>query len=161
MKNKVFLLVVLCFGSISLPIYSQGLFIETHDGIILSKQLESVNSLSFPNHNLVVENIDNTTHSFNLLSLKKIYFDASSVTVEEEQSLNANKPGLFPNPVSSYITITQLPAEAQEVQIYSAQGKQLITTQVSATQNQIQVEILNPGLYFLRIENQTLKFVKL
>ena len=161
MKHKFLLFTLLLVGSLFQQIHAQGIFFETVNGEILSKQIESVGSVTFPNHNLVVNNSDNTTNSFSLLSMKKIHFDASSVTIDEDSPVTQTGIAIYPNPANDIISLVNLTSTSQSAYIYSAQGKLLLETLVSSKSQHISLEAFPAGLYFLRIENQTIKFIKL
>lgn len=65
---------------------------------------------------------------------------------------------LFPNPVSDIIMINGLDeTQAQSFSIYNSFGQKLFGSEFI---NQIDVSVLTPGVYFLRIGNKYSKFVK-
>jgi len=161
MNYKFLLLIVLCFSLISIKLNSQNLLIETTDGELITEQLDSVQKLSFPDDKLLFSMRDNTTNSYSLTSIRKLYFDLSVGFDENEMSTMKNIPGIFPNPVFNYIEITNLTKNLTDVFIFSIQGDRLRHTQVSSRHNRIDVADLGKGIYFLRINNQTLKFIKL
>lgn len=65
---------------------------------------------------------------------------------------------IYPNPVKNQITVTGI-SKAQSFQIYSMDGKLIKTGKYSSDQT-IDVNILPKGIYFLKIDDQNLKFIK-
>lgn len=66
----------------------------------------------------------------------------------------------YPNPVSSQLTIEMDIAEEKEYRIYSTVGKLLISGTLNSKTNKIDLSSLPYNVYFLKINNQTMKFVK-
>ncbi|MGK0365559.1 MAG: polyhydroxybutyrate depolymerase [Saprospiraceae bacterium] len=72
---------------------------------------------------------------------------------------------LFPNPVSSKFTLSNLPAGTKQINVIDAFGKVLITqNSIEGTTQNINVESLSKGLYFVTTEGEKTrgiaKFVK-
>ncbi|MBF8455833.1 T9SS type A sorting domain-containing protein [Kaistella sp. G5-32] len=65
---------------------------------------------------------------------------------------------IYPNPVKNQITVTGI-SKAQSFEIYSMDGKLIKTGKYSSDQT-IDVNILPKGIYFLKIDDQDLKFIK-
>ncbi|MFH1049605.1 MAG: T9SS type A sorting domain-containing protein [bacterium] len=97
----------------------------------------------------------------------KPWFLASEVSVEE-LNLQDNIMRIYPNPASEYIEINivadgrqQTADGRQEIQIYNVLGECVITVeQTLSSVQRIDVTGLPPGVYFIRIGNQTKLFVK-
>ena len=66
----------------------------------------------------------------------------------------------YPNPVSSQLTVEMDIAEEKEYRIYSTVGKLLISGTLNSKTNKIDLSSLPNNVYFLKINNQTMKFVK-
>ena len=85
-------------------------------------------------------------------------------TVAKDTSLlavgNAEKETvkIYPNPVKDHLTVTGI-SKAQTFEIYSVEGK-LIKTGKYSSDKIIDVNALSKGIYFLKIDDQNLKFIK-
>ena len=65
---------------------------------------------------------------------------------------------IYPNPTSSVIHIDNIgDAKLQKVGLYDATGKMLVTEVIGATNTKqdLSLEHLPNGIYFLRLENET------
>ena len=75
-------------------------------------------------------------------------------------SSHQGKYKAYPNPVNSQLTIEMDIAEEKEYRIYSTVGKLLISGTLNSKTNKIDLSSLPYNVYFLKINNQTMKFVK-
>lgn len=78
-----------------------------------------------------------------------VWFNGTTTSVQEASPLA--QAGLYPNPVSSDVTITGLPETPVEVQIISSQGHVLQRCTVSEPSCTLPVSNLAPGMYGARI----------
>ena len=119
--------------------------------------------------------LDNTTNNQNFA--KTVGFPVASVqfnyeyqivqknsTVTKDTSIlavgNSEKEAIkiYPNPVKNQITVTGI-SKAQPFEIYNVEGK-LIKTGKYSSDKIIEVNTLPKGIYFLKIDDQNLKFIK-
>ena len=138
---------------------AQSVVVETQNGATVSQNLEAVRSITFPNHNMVVNKEDAGTNTYSLVTLKKVYFSPVSAVQEN----NAASPSLNPepNPAADFIRIPELPEGATPIAIFSAQGVKVLETTIYSPNDRIQIQTLQPGCYFIRVNGQAAKFVKL
>lgn len=66
---------------------------------------------------------------------------------------------VYPNPVSHYFMITSPKLMIDEVEMFNELGQLVKTQQLSQTNNEIDIESLASGTYYLRIYNEG-KFLK-
>ncbi len=71
---------------------------------------------------------------------------------------------IFPNPASDYLTIefeNKSFSKDHLISVYSASMKQILRFNSDAAENRISVPLgdLSPGLYFIQIDNESLKFI--
>jgi hypothetical protein len=85
----------------------------------------------------------------------KISADCPAVTTGILDSEIADLITIYPNPVTNILYINQK-KESQQCSIYNYLGIKVI----EQTGNKIDVSSLSSGIYFLQIENNTMKFVK-
>ena len=78
-----------------------------------------------------------------------VWFNGTTTSVEESPVFS--DVALYPNPVSTTVTIDDLPGTPVEIQIVTGQGQLLDTFSSSASSCSIPVEALAPGMYAVRI----------
>jgi|LSQX01.1.fsa_nt_gb hypothetical protein len=117
-----------------------------NDGFVFSHWSEGENTLSsnptysflMPNHNLtIVANFDEESSIYNDQKLDKT-------------------PHIYPNPANNKITISSL--NNREIEIFNIIGQKV--ENYTLHDNILDVSALKNGVYYLRIENIVLKFVK-
>lgn len=130
-------------------------------------------------YNLITLNADETETVYALSDLQKIVFENNAMTLKmktksdvtnvvsirfaEATGIENPKPDLsifvFPNPVKNVLTVSGA-HENGIINLYSLTGTllQSIPAQESATH--IDVSSLSPGIYLLRVEDKTVKFIK-
>jgi len=137
---------------------AQGIYVESSNGETVSINAGSVVYGNFPQNNLTFKLSDNTSKTFSLLEVKKIFFADNTGNVEVPSSDNSLI--VLPNPATSILQILNVSENPAQVFIYSLQGQMLFTTTVTPNANQVDVTNLKKGMYLLRMRNRTAKFVK-
>jgi hypothetical protein len=156
--NKFSVILITMTFLLPLSLLSQGYIVETFTGEKYPEFFSTTESIKFPNNNLFLDKTDSPTY-YNLISVKKIYFDATVNTTEVSEI--ANFISVYPNPASSVINLSNIKDESVVAKIYNIEGKLLQTKRVSAIDNKIDINDLLNGYYILRINGKTLKFIKL
>ena len=95
------------------------------------------------------------------------YSDVIKITFNEElntesiEVVDANATlALFPNPAKDYLTINDADdLHGSDLCIHSLTGS-LISKQTNWNGEKINVSHLNPGIYFIKLNSTTLKFIK-
>ena len=78
-----------------------------------------------------------------------------SITDSDKRSVN-----VYPNPVDNQITIETDFAHVKEFEIYSILGELKMRGKLSLGANTVHLSVLDPGIYILNIENQSIKLIK-
>lgn len=81
-------------------------------------------------------------------------------TTIAENVIEQKEIQVFPNPASESITIVMDVPESLDYYIYSATGAQVLSGMVDTNNKKIDISELNPGIYFLRLDSQTIKLIK-
>lgn len=101
--------------------------------------------------------------SYHLMPQCETISDTVCFTVTSLQTLrNASSILVYPNPVSDYVVVKGI-STTKNVSIVDAVGQVLslpVITISSSSEMQMNVTSLSSGLYFIRIENQSYRFVK-
>ena len=72
---------------------------------------------------------------------------------------------IFPNPVIDFLTINANENETSPYEIYNTVGKRISTNVLTGAATHVDVSLLPPGLYMLKIKgynipSRTIKFIK-
>jgi len=104
----------------------------------------------------IVDNQNNSTTIF-YEDIQKMYF-ASVMSIEEVE--NENQLLVYPNPAKDYIKIANASSEKSNIVIYSLDGKMLLQEE-KFNNEQIDISLLEKGIYVLKVNNRTFKFSKI
>lgn len=138
--------------------YAQNsMLIQLKSGSVLSYTLASTSKISFLNNNLLYTP-DNSSTAIDQIT--KITFGLTSGVNDVNE--NNVTLGVSPNPAHNYIVLSNLIIpENGKVSIYSATGVQVVLHQISSSTETVDVSFLPQGIYIVRVNNQTAKFIKL
>lgn len=119
--------------------------------------LNSIDKITFNSGSMVFNYLYSSPASYYISDISRITFDPyTSVKsiIEDVNTLSA-----YPNPVHSILFIKGLSDKETQASIYNLNGTIVLKSEI--TENGISLESLRPGLYILKINNQTLKFSKI
>lgn len=156
MRKLFFTLVLLVFALCGLNAQSYVLKIQMNDETEILWEAEQLRNIYFDNDStmIVVENGTDYTYSYNILKVKKIYFQSGE---------SLNEMGLeqmafvYPNPAKDNIRI--IGVKNQDVEIFSADGKLVMNVKYDG--KDVDISSLQQGLYLIKTNGQTLKFNKI
>lgn len=134
---------------------SLNLIVKNLDGTEKSVPLLSLNKITFQDTDMKLTYSDLTTELFALNSIRNMIFGAPTRDITKIAPVLT----VYPNPAKDFIFISNLSAE-QSLSIYSSSGALLKQLQVSEDQG-VDVRDLTRGFYFIKLNNRTIKFVKL
>ncbi len=86
----------------------------------------------------------------------RVYGGQHGLAIDENEAADAFV--VTPNPTSSYINFVA--EKTCESQIFDAMGREVMNFVVVEGQNRINVESLNSGVYFVKMNNNTVRFIK-
>lgn len=158
MKTKT-IFISLFFSLFFLHSFGQQLIIETNNELTIAEPITSIDKISFPKNNFEISRLDQTSRSLNLISIKKLYFDTTTAVNNIYELTNTLE--IYPNPASDFIRVINAPVNKTTFSIYSLQGIEVLHSSLSSSSAIIDISSLFSGVYFLRISNQTYKFIKL
>jgi len=156
-------LIILFFtGMGAIDCRAQNLVIQSVDGSENSKELSSVEKLTFSNNNLLLSYLGGTSDSYSLPTIRKIVFkQASSGSGGTLLNDDARKITVYPNPATDKISIKNAPEGAFILSVYHLDGAMVIRTQVKSGKDPVDVSALAKGIYLIKINNQASTFSKL
>lgn len=155
-KKLLLPIILICIGFPDA--WSQNLVIRQNNGTEITELLGSIRNLTFEDGNLLVNFSTGNTDAYNLGDVSKLYFN--TVTAIEQHEITANRVILFPNPANDRLTISNIPSDSQLIQVFSTDGRMVQELVVSATSETIDISGLKPGLYLVRSESWTSKFIR-
>lgn len=159
---------------------AQSMIVLMNDGVENKTQIGSIQHFSFLEGDLLLKLINGSMESFGVAEIRKIYFDQtinnSDTTDTSDDSdstdtdsindttsshqYNESKIEVYPNPATTQLYIKSGNETISIVTIYRMDGILVKKIQLSASDFSIAINDLSNGLYVLRINNQTIKFIK-
>lgn len=159
--RKTLLLSFAFLGSIfALKGQSSSLVLKLTDGTTQTTALSSVRKLSFSGTSMILSFTSGSTQSVEESLISKIMFSDVSSAVEEVNKQSTDL-SVYPNPSHEYIRICNLSDDATTYSLYNSEGHLIQSGQLTASDTKITISQLPQGLYMVRINNTTLKFIKL
>ena len=163
MKRGIILaFLLLLFSVCCIRSNAQSLVIKMKNGTESSEALEILQKFSFLDNNMLVEKSGGTNDLFTISEIQTIRFNNVPVGIDKN-SISKNDQGivLYPNPANQVIYLKNLPENGTQIQIYRIDGILIYNIAVESTEQSINIDNLNEGLYLLRVNNEVIKFKKL
>lgn len=155
--NNLFWVLIMLLNVVVSPCRGQNILIQQYDGNIHSEKISVVQNLYFASSNLILLLKDGSSNTFDLPSVRKIYFDSSS-SVKENKTENL---AISPNPASNTLQIQGIPQGSNVLYIYRSDGLLVFKQQVDHAESiSVDLSMLSPGLYVVRIAGLTSIFIK-
>lgn len=151
-------LIAMFIGMVLNQTKAQNLYIQLTDGSITTDELSDIRKLTITGDELTVHFWAGTADVYGLSAIRKLYFQ-ENVAVTELSSATSSL-GVFPNPAHSSITVRGLRDKPTEVLVFRSDGQLVISSTLSTSNASIDISSLVPGLYLLRTDGQTLKFIR-
>lgn len=129
--------------------------ITNHNGDEQIYQLDGNDRISFPNDETMVITQNGTDIQILISEIRKVTFNEVLATAENE----AENTGISPNPTSNSFTISGING-FQQMNIYSIDGK-LVKREIIDCSQSIDISELPQGLYYVNVNKQNFKLIKL
>ena len=124
---------------------------------------EDLRKISFDGDKVTAEWLNGDTKTYDLSSMQRILFsEPAQGELTEAESQMANQGIsllLYPNPVSEVLFISGLP-EGANVELLNSNGSSIKPLNSNGTTLQTEVSALNAGIYFVKVNNKVVKFIK-
>jgi hypothetical protein len=163
MEKKFYpILFLLVFGTGIFEGRGQSLVLQAKDGTESTTLLGQFQNLTFTSTDVSLKTISGSSSSFALSTIRKIYFNGVATAINEIP-INENKQSITisPNPVEELVNLGNVPVGTYDAYIYQLDGSIVGQAEVSSTNPSINVSGLHGGIYILRMNKQTIKFIKL
>lgn len=160
MKRTLLLTGMILFALLQAKSQTSSLVLKFSDGSSQTTVLSTIRKITFSGSSMVLNMTAGTSQSIDesLISLMQFTDITSAI---EDISASGNAVHVFPNPAQNYIRVANISTEQTAYTLYSAEGRALINGTLASADSQIDVSTLSKGLYVIRINNSTLKFMKL
>lgn len=158
---KIFFLTLLLLtltGAIQL--HAQSLIIKQHGAEEDSLLLSTIQKISFSNGTLLFHFVDGIENPVQLSEIQKIYFKADSLNPISKPEI-FDKMEIIPNPALDYANLVNIPQLGSSIYIYRMDGILVMRTNATSNKKTLDLSHLPSGVYILKTNSQTLKFIKL
>lgn len=149
------------FGMIIIPvsqISAQNVIIKFDNGSQFAPLITAVQKITFSDDNMLVDLKSGTDNTYNISDIRKIYF--GNVTDNNvPETAEQQKILIYPNPASAYLILANLPNNGI-ISIYAMDGLKVLEKSITNAQDQIDINSLAAGLYVIKVNQSTLKFIK-
>jgi len=158
MKQK-FCLVIIFSLSVVTQVCAQNLVVRQWNGIENVDALNTIQKIYFNDNDLVVDFYAGSEDIYPIGDLQKLYFDLTVSIIDP--SIKGDELSVRPNPAKEVIILENLPVSGGELDIYSIDGRLVHRTEVISERESIDVNTWPDGLYLVKIQGLTAKFIKL
>lgn len=160
-KRNLFLLLFLLSASLLLPALAQDMIVKAVDGNEEAKKVYTIQTITFSDGNMMMNLKSGSSETKSISEIRKLYFNGLFLgTGELENSGVSDDISIYPNPVIHTIYFNGNIKDNSDVSVYSIDGRLKLSTQLQSGTNSINAENLESGLYVLRINNRTIRFIK-
>ena len=125
------------------------------DGSEQVYELSESDRISFPNDEILVITQNGTDIQIPISEIRKVTFNEVLATAENK----AENIGIFPNPADNSFTVSGI-NEVRQLKIYSIDGR-LVKQETVGCGQSIDISELTQGLYYVNINKQNFKLIKL
>lgn len=161
MKKKIQIvgLFTFCLAvSTHLLLAQNNLVVRFKSGTQSFSLLSTVDRITFSGGSLLLKKTDASTSSLLLSDISRLTFGLYS----EVNEITADQTGLgiYPSPATHYINLLNAPQGEIVIMIFGLDGTTLMNKKLNSGMRQVDISSLAKGLYLLKVNNTTFKFVK-
>jgi pectate disaccharide-lyase len=137
----------------------QSLIIKFNDGINKGTLLSNLNKITFASGNMLVKYADASADSYAMSTMNRMTFGIYSAV--PELASDQTELVVYPNPASSYIQLRNYTTDFKLlVKVYSLDGTLVLSNTLVSADERIDVSLLRHGMYLLKVNEKTIKFIK-
>lgn len=155
------LLVTLALSPMAINAQVQEMTVRQTDGSEQLIQISDIGKISFEGQNLVISMKNSEGKTFPLSSLNKLYFKKGDTTSAVNDSEASTEFSVYPNPSTDKIYLKNISLSGQEISIYNIEGQIVKSFIMNSNVNEISVSELQPGVYFIKVDNNIIRFERL
>lgn len=156
MKHRHVYLLLLATVLFFIPdLQAQNMVLRLQGGTDQTIPLSNLQKITFSNNNLVLNYVTGGTQSYNFAILEKLFFTPYTSIKKTVIS----KSDIFFNPSDNQIHFRNLVEGTYRVSVFRMDGVPVISTTITNNES-MDMSGFPSSIYFIRINNQTLKFKK-
>lgn len=159
MKHTAFflLLIFFFFGNEIVAQIPTSLVVKLKNGTEQDVALSTLRNLDFENNSLVLNYFTGNSETYLLSAIQNLTFK-NTLGVEENE-LN-QMILIFPNPVSNVVSFKNLSDGENLLTVFRQDGVEILKTTLSTPNQRLDLSMLAPGFYFVKVNRQLLKLIK-
>jgi hypothetical protein len=157
--KKYYFLIYMCLMANLLNAQVNSLVIKFTDGNKKNVLISNVKGITFPTTTMNLYVFDGESEVFNKADIQKMYFETTTATPRVID--NQNNLLVYPNPTRGLIYFRNLPNQTSNVHIFNMSGVHVFAAKVTSSVQSMDVSFLVQGIYFISIDNQLVKLIKL
>jgi len=144
--------------SIHLLQAQNNLIVKFKTGTQSVSLLSTVDRITFWGGSLLLKKTDTSTSTLLLSDISRLTFGLYSAVNE----ITADQTGLaiYPSPATHYINLLNAPQGEIVIMIFRLDGTTLMNKKLNHGMRQVDISDLAKGLYLMKVNNTTFKFVK-
>jgi len=135
-----------------------SMIVRLHDGSQTGTFISSIDKITFSGDSMIVKKKDLSESVFLYTDIDHLTFGIYSGISLVTTTLDTT--AVFPNPATNYILLVHPPEGELNIVIYGLDGIELIHRKLINGMQQIDIHDLAKGLYILKVNNKTYKFLK-
>lgn len=156
LKSSLIMLLLLCTGLLSAQ--NKELAILLGDQSVTRVSLDQLQKITFDATTMQIHLNTGEVSGIPMGDIR--YFSFDSKTGLNPMVANGASWSVYPTHAVDWISFSSLDEGSHQVKIYSVSGQLVHEQLVNNSEEQIQINHLNKGIYVVRIGNRALKFVK-
>jgi hypothetical protein len=150
----------LCFFTILFGVgtcLQAGTFIAAEGN---SYDMDELQKISFSEDKVTAHLLNGETAVYDFSSLQRIYFTEKQETTFMNAAPNELELYLYPNPVMDKLFLRGLSGKTIILFIYDEQGRLIGQKECNSDEIEIDVSSFSDGIYFLKVNEKAVKFIK-
>lgn len=155
---KSSLVMLLLLGTVLLSAQNKELAILLGDQSVTRISLDNLQKITFDATTMQIHLNSGEVSGIPMGDIR--YFNFDSKTGLNPMVANEASWSVYPTRAADWISFSSLDEGSHQVKIYSVSGQLVHEQLISNSEEQIQINHLNKGIYVVRIGNRALKFVK-
>jgi hypothetical protein len=120
----------------------------------VTRILSLQNSILVATPSSAIAAMANYIYTTNVFTTQHFYCGSLPTSIDETESSSVN---IYPNPASNQVTIYDVQGAILQIEIYNALGEKVLSQQPATSQGQLTIDVsdLTPGIYFVRLANES------
>jgi len=157
--KKLYFLIYLCFMANLLSAQVSSLVIKFRNGNEKNVLVSTVKSITFPGTMMNLYIFNGESEVFTKSDIQIMYFATTTETpkvIDDQNNLL-----IYPNPTKGLVYFRNLPTQTSNVHIFNMSGVQVFAGKITSSVQSLDLGFLVQGIYFINIDNQLVKLIKL